>query len=348
MTDNLKTAWQTYHNRMPDGGNAPNKAIACYDSGGRTDGRTPAGDYVVHDGVIVRVRARAFGDAWERMERIAKRLSQLPYDYSITYDSQNYCLDNVSIVSTPALLGYEGKGSRRRVMVEASFLVSVCAVTRVATANPSLPTLTTVQVSPAMRIAQFLLDRNVAESPDNVGTAFQVYYNHMPDGGNAPDNIITVYDTPGSKDGRLMAGTEIQHPGIQVMVRARTHLQAWNRAAIIATELVRLSYATSVTVDSNPYTINQRFSSLSISFARWWKWEEKNGLRFRPISWSPFRRRRWQESTTDIPLLLLLLTTATCKCGRRKSNPLVSPLAAPTTRRQCRTVFGGLCPPSSC
>jgi hypothetical protein len=50
---------------------------------------------------------------------------------------------------------------------------------------------------------------------------FPCFVAYMPDD---PDNLMVVYDTTGELDGRIMStGEVVEHPGIQIMVRAKDY-----------------------------------------------------------------------------------------------------------------------------
>jgi hypothetical protein len=74
--------------------------------------------------------------------------------------------------------------------------------------------------SPARVLRQLLLDLGECVPPQQPNTAekWQAHVNVEP---NAPDEVVTVYNTTPVMDGRLMQdGTRLEKPGIQVRVRA--------------------------------------------------------------------------------------------------------------------------------
>lgn len=85
--------------------------------------------------------------------------------------------------------------------------------------------------SPAEIICQLLLDLTLANDTGD----WTVYVSFFPDD---PDSAICVYDMVGKKDGRLMkTGEQIEHPGIQIMVRSASYPEGWKKAEGIALAL---------------------------------------------------------------------------------------------------------------
>lgn len=86
--------------------------------------------------------------------------------------------------------------------------------------------------SPADIVRQLLVDLGLTEES---GSSWPAYVSFLPE---LPHEAICVYDTAGNPDGRLMEdGTRIEHPGIQIRVRGRTYLDAWQKANSIALAL---------------------------------------------------------------------------------------------------------------
>jgi hypothetical protein len=78
-----------------------------------------------------------------------------------------------------------------------------------------------MSASPAQILKKFLEDNEDSDSD------WMFTISSMPD---KPVKRITVYDRPAVKDGRLMSGTVIEHPGAMVIIRAETYVQGWAKA----------------------------------------------------------------------------------------------------------------------
>lgn len=105
--------------------------------------------------------------------------------------------------------------------------------------------------SPAQIIASLVIASGRANLPGQSG-GWPLTYNLMPD---SPDNFITIYDTDGSGDGRIMrTGEMIRHPGIQLRVRAQTHGIGYTKAIAIATYWDSVASST-VTIDGKNYRV---------------------------------------------------------------------------------------------
>lgn len=74
---------------------------------------------------------------------------------------------------------------------------------------------------------------------------------------NAPDNVVTVYDTLGRGDGRAMpTGERTEHHGVQVRVRAGTHKDGYAKARAVAVALDESIYDVAVTLDAQQYLVH--------------------------------------------------------------------------------------------
>jgi hypothetical protein len=77
--------------------------------------------------------------------------------------------------------------------------------------------------SPAEIIRTVLILKGVS----NIGS-FPCFVAYMPD---EPDNLMVVYDTTGELDGRIMStGEVVEHPGIQVAVRAKDYPTGYDKS----------------------------------------------------------------------------------------------------------------------
>lgn len=108
--------------------------------------------------------------------------------------------------------------------------------------------------SPAVIIAKWLQDEGLFTDPSD-GLDWPVFIGSMPDGRNVDHNCAAVYDTSGVKDGRLMVGEGIYHPGIQVKIRSASYADGWDKAMSVenSAESVR---GDSVTVGVVTYTLS--------------------------------------------------------------------------------------------
>lgn len=115
-------------------------------------------------------------------------------------------------------------------------------------------------------VAQLLVDLGVAVSAGtNSVSQWEAHVNREVD---KPDEAITVYDTEGRSDGRVMVTGALQsHPAIQVRVRARDHETAHARAKAIADKFDTVVYHNTVTLDSTQYCVQSISRTSSFSFA---------------------------------------------------------------------------------
>jgi hypothetical protein len=116
-----------------------------------------------------------------------------------------------------------------------------------------------MSASLAQRLVQWLVDEEIGWDPDadevaNPKADWPIFLGNMPDNERIPDQAIAVYDTNGLKDGRLMEGPTIRHPGFQIRVRAMDYGVGWQKAQTIEAKLDTLSRVT-VQVDGEPYSI---------------------------------------------------------------------------------------------
>jgi hypothetical protein len=73
---------------------------------------------------------------------------------------------------------------------------------------------------------------------------------------NAPDNILTVFDTEGVKQGRIMlGGMTVKHPGFQVQIRCNDYLIGWDKANAVMVSLSEKVENKTVVIIGNTYII---------------------------------------------------------------------------------------------
>jgi len=104
---------------------------------------------------------------------------------------------------------------------------------------------------PADIIRQLLIDASLGTQGPSAD--WSVFVSFLP--GN-PDDAICVYDTAGKLDGRLMEdGTQIEHPGIQVMVRGMSYLETWEKAKTIASAFDAWTVSSIAVESGESYTL---------------------------------------------------------------------------------------------
>ena len=73
---------------------------------------------------------------------------------------------------------------------------------------------------------------------------------------DAPDNVMTINDTDGKRDGRVMpTGEVVEHPGIQIEVRSGTRGVGFTKTKAVATLLDEEVYNETVTINGTTYNI---------------------------------------------------------------------------------------------
>jgi len=106
--------------------------------------------------------------------------------------------------------------------------------------------------SPSDVIQQLLIDLGQGTAVADSG-AWPVYASQTPD---TPDSCITVVDTAGQKQGRMMVDGEVQEfPGVQVMVRCANPVTGWTKARAITVALDEGVTNTGVTIDGSVYVV---------------------------------------------------------------------------------------------
>jgi hypothetical protein len=111
--------------------------------------------------------------------------------------------------------------------------------------------------APSLIIATFLEAEGVFKRPGSGTTVWPLFVNYSPDDdtqGLVPDDIGVVYDTPGRKDGRLMEGPYVFHPGISIRIRSTDQTDGWDKI-IEASKALELLTNKEVLVRSGCYTI---------------------------------------------------------------------------------------------
>ena len=105
--------------------------------------------------------------------------------------------------------------------------------------------------SPADVIRWALIALGMGSDP-GVNNSWPIFSDREP---TSPDELITVYNTAGTNDGRVMAG-EVQGPrGIQVRVRSKTPQAGWMKADSIRTALAESLYRMTLTIGAAQYLV---------------------------------------------------------------------------------------------
>lgn len=89
-------------------------------------------------------------------------------------------------------------------------------------------------MSPAEILRFFLIGEALVDDPGVSSPTWPAFLSHEPD---APDECVTLTDTVGVKDGRLMEGSNILHHGVQVRVRSKTFSAGWTLMGQVAAAL---------------------------------------------------------------------------------------------------------------
>lgn len=111
----------------------------------------------------------------------------------------------------------------------------------------------TLYHSPADILRRLLVDLSVGTLPTDGGD-WPINVSAEQD---LPDNQITVYDTAGSLQGRLQqSGNIVEFPGLQIRVRAVSHVLGWNKVNAIATTLDQSARRVTVTIGEHTYLVH--------------------------------------------------------------------------------------------
>jgi hypothetical protein len=106
--------------------------------------------------------------------------------------------------------------------------------------------------SPADILRRVIISLTVGTDPDN-RQAWPVYAANEP---NLPDNCITVYDSVGRYNGRLMnTGRTVDQSGFQVRVRSETSTLGYARACLIRVKMCEEIYDEVITLGTTRYRI---------------------------------------------------------------------------------------------
>ncbi len=105
--------------------------------------------------------------------------------------------------------------------------------------------------SPADVVRTLLIDLSLATAPSASGS-WPAYVDQEPD---APDNVITVTDSAGIRQGRFMADGEVQEKhGFQIRIRSNDHYEGYEKSRDIAVALDESVNLTTVSVGDDAGT----------------------------------------------------------------------------------------------
>lgn len=110
---------------------------------------------------------------------------------------------------------------------------------------------TSLTHSPARIVRQLLVNDGQGTDPADDGS-WPIYYNTEPD----REGIITVVDRTGRPDGRMMpTGEQVQHHGIQVLVKGGTHDVGYTKANSIFVWMSETALNNSLTISGSSYVV---------------------------------------------------------------------------------------------
>lgn len=109
-------------------------------------------------------------------------------------------------------------------------------------------------ISPAKILKEYLITALMLQTPSGA-IEWPVYLQSLPDGDSIEDDAVCLMDIVGNKDGRLMAGTVIQHFGVQLKTRSNNYQDGWDKTNAIA-EVLDSVLNESVLCSGGTYQIN--------------------------------------------------------------------------------------------
>lgn len=110
--------------------------------------------------------------------------------------------------------------------------------------------------SAARWVQAYLIAQSVVANPDTLPIgSWPMYLDGLPDGSNAPNNALAIFDTVGKKQGRMMrTGQSVLFPGIMVHSRAVSRDDAYDKITSVLSAFEALLRAP-VTIGSDSKTI---------------------------------------------------------------------------------------------
>lgn len=116
--------WACYLGSLPDGAGIPDNAVASYDTPGLTDGRLmKTGENIIHHGVQIKVRGKAYITGWRKIYDIAQKFEKVKHTTVVVEDT-SYNVQAVSQVGTILSLGVD-EGTKRRDLFTLNVVVSL-------------------------------------------------------------------------------------------------------------------------------------------------------------------------------------------------------------------------------
>lgn len=107
--------------------------------------------------------------------------------------------------------------------------------------------------TPAYIVRTMMIDMDLGAVP-STSAVWPIYVSQEP---SDPDNVITVYDTVGVKQGRIMFNGEVlERYGIQVRVRSANHVDGYVKADTVKIALDKDVYRRKVQVDDTVYRLH--------------------------------------------------------------------------------------------
>ena len=107
--------------------------------------------------------------------------------------------------------------------------------------------------SPANVLSQLLMDKGAGTDPIDED-AWPIYSNGEP---SSPDNVITITDTSGEIQGRVMfTGQELEQYGVQIRIRCNDPEDGFAKANALTVTMDQEIYRDTVTLDSDTYLVH--------------------------------------------------------------------------------------------
>ncbi len=125
MTNPLDNAsWPLYVSYMPDGKNIKVDCGTVYDTVGTNDGRTMEnGEVVVHPGIQLRIRAKAYTTGFSKIEAVALSLDDITREL-VVVNGTTFQIHAIHTITPIIPLGLE-RGKKRRFLFTANFLMTI-------------------------------------------------------------------------------------------------------------------------------------------------------------------------------------------------------------------------------